>query len=78
MLLVLIAMLRIVEEKVPFPVTVIGVTVVEARAAKTGVPLATTDEAESAKPRRPNRLFDLILKTWKLELKRNKGKDSSL
>lgn len=34
---------------IPFPVTVMGVTVVEARGAKTGVPAVATDERAAAK-----------------------------
>ena len=34
---------------IPLPVTVIGVTVVEARGAKTGVPAVATEERVAAK-----------------------------
>jgi hypothetical protein len=50
----------------PFPVTVIGVTVVEARGTKTGVPAAVTCAAENANARTPDTMFCLIVnKEWK-------------
>lgn len=44
----------------PFPVTVIGVRVVDARAAKTGVPRAATCAAAHTSARTPDAIFCLI------------------
>jgi hypothetical protein len=45
----------------PFPVTVIGVTVVEARGTKTGVPAAATCAAENPNARTLDAIFRLIV-----------------
>ncbi len=45
----------------PFPVTVIGVTVVEALGTNTGVPAAVTCTADHASPRRTEAKLCLIV-----------------
>jgi hypothetical protein len=51
-------------EPKPFPVTVIGVTVIEARGTNTGVPAADTCTADHASPRTTDARLGLIVENY--------------
>jgi hypothetical protein len=54
------------DKAIPFPVTVIGVIVVEARAARTGVPAAATDTSREAATKPKVQDF-MVERSWNRE-----------